>query len=179
MEKSKELLKLARDMIKSHLYGEKIKVNDEIKKKYSKKQACFVTLTEKGKLRGCIGSLQACQELWKDIIDNSIHAAFDDARFDSLSKNELDKIKIEISILSIPLKLKYTDPDDLINKIDNKMGIVLKSGLYSATFLPQVWEELPNKIEFLENLSRKAGLSCDAWKQGCEIMFYRVESFKE
>ena len=68
--------------------------------------------------------------------------------------------------------------EDVYDKIDNKMGIVLKKGWNSATFLPQVWEEIPDKKEFLEHLSRKAGLSKDSWKE-CEISYYRVESVKE
>jgi uncharacterized protein len=176
--KYEELLKLARKAIKSHFDGEKLFVDEKIKKKFGEKLACFVTLTEGGELRGCIGTLSAHQELWKDVIENAIHAGFDDYRFSPLSKDELSKIKIEISVLSKPEKLEYKNPEDLLKKIDKKMGLILKKGWNSATFLPQVWEQLPDKVLFLEHLSSKAGLLKDAWKTA-EFSFYRVESVEE
>lgn len=173
-----ELLKLARECLKCRFNGEELEVSEEIKKKYSKKQACFVTLTEYGELRGCIGSLGAHQELWKDVIDNAINAGFNDFRFIPLSENELNKIKIEISVLSQPEKLEYKNPDDLLKKLDKKMGIILKKSGRSATFLPQVWEQISDKKDFLEHLSQKAGLSRNDWKSA-DFQFYRVESVKE
>jgi AmmeMemoRadiSam system protein A len=173
-----ELLKLARENIKSKLDGNKLKVDDKIKKKFSYNGACFVTLTIDGDLRGCIGSLESYQELYLDLIDNSIHAAFEDPRFLPLNKKEFERVKIEISILTKPEKLKYKDEKDLLNKINDNMGLILKRGFYSATFLPQVWEDIPDKINFLEHLSRKAGLSKDAWKKA-EFMVYYVEKVKE
>jgi len=176
MEKYKPLLKIARESIKSHLHGDKLIIDDNIKKKYSEKQACFVTLIINGGLRGCIGSLEAHQELWKDVVDNAINAGFNDYRFNPVSLNELKKIKIEISILTFPEKLGIGEK--VYDKIDNKMGIILKKGWNSATFLPQVWEQIPLKKQFLEQLSLKAGLGKDAWKDS-EISFYRVESVEE
>jgi uncharacterized protein len=172
----KELLKLAREAIEAELNGKSIHIDEKIKKRYSKKQACFVTLTLNSELRGCIGSLEAHQELYQDVIDNSINAGFNDPRFNPISIFELKHIKIEISVLTLPQKLGIGR--DVYDKIDNKMGIILKKGWNSATFLPQVWEEIKNKTEFLEHLSRKAGLSKDSWKE-CEISFYHVESIKE
>lgn len=173
----RELLKLAREAIERKLKGEEIKVSDSIKKRYSEKKASFVTLTEKGELRGCIGSLYPRHELYKDVIENAIHAAFDDYRFSQLKKSELSGIKIEISVLSIPEKINFKKKK-LLQKIDKKMGIILKKGFNSSTFLPQVWEEIPDKIDFFEHLSRKAGLDKNAWIDS-EIYFYRVESIKE
>jgi AmmeMemoRadiSam system protein A len=172
----KELLKIARDTLESQFNGKIVKIDEILKKKYSKPGACFVTLTLKGELRGCIGSLQAHQELWKDVVDNSINAGFNDPRFNPITLDELKDIKIDISVLTTPQKLgigKY-----VFEKIDNKMGIVLKKGWNSATFLPQVWKELSDKKEFLEHLSRKAGLFKDDWKES-EISYYRVESIEE
>lgn len=174
--KYEELLKLARNAIESELNGKEFKIDENIKKKYSKKQACFVTLTENGELRGCIGSLEAHQELWKDVMDNARNAAFSDSRFNPLRKDELDKIHIEISVLSEPQRLGIGK--EVFDKIDNKMGIILKKGWNSATFLPQVWEQLSSKKKFLEHLSRKAGLAEDGWKN-CELWFYRIESAEE
>jgi len=176
MEKYKELLKLARSAIESQFNGKKNRVSDEIKKKYGEKKACFVTLTENGDLRGCIGSLEAHQELWKDVIDNAINAGFNDYRFEPLEEEELENIKVEISILSKPVKLGIGK--NVFDKIDNKMGIILKHNKGSATFLPQVWEQISNKQVFLEELSMKAGLFKDDWKDS-EIWFYRVEKIEE
>ncbi len=175
-KKYKELLKLARDAIESKIYDREFYVNEEIKKKFSKKQSCFVTLTEDNMLRGCIGSLYANQELWKDVVDNAIHAGFHDYRFSGLRESELDKIKIEVSVLSIPKKLGVGL--DVFDKIDNKMGVILEKAGSSSTFLPQVWEQIPDKTKFLEQLSMKAGLDKDAWKTA-KISFYRVEKVEE
>ncbi len=173
-----ELLPLARKAIEFKLNNKKFKVSEDIMKKYSEKKASFVTLTENNELRGCIGSLYPHQELWKDIVENAVHAAFDDPRFPPLEKNELSKIKIEISILSSPKKIIFKNDKQLLEKIDKKMGLILKKGFNSSTFLPQVWKEIPDKINFLEHLSVKAGLEKDSWKNS-EIYFYRAESIKE
>lgn len=175
-KKYKELLKLAREAIESKFYDREVYVNEGIKKRLSKKQSCFVTLTEDKMLRGCIGSLYANQELWKDVVDNAIHAAFHDYRFAGLRESELDKIKIEVSVLSIPEKLGIGL--DVFDKIDNKMGIILEKAGSSSTFLPQVWEQIPDKKEFLEELSMKAGLNKDAWKTA-KLSFYRVDKVEE
>jgi len=172
-----ELLKLAKNAIESALKNKKLDVSRDIKEKYSEKKACFVTLTEHGMLRGCIGSLYPHQELYKDVIENAVHAAFEDYRFPQIKKDELGEIKIEISVLSIPKKLEFKNEKKLLQKIDRDMGIILKKGFSSATFLPQVWEELSDKIDFLESLCLKAGLGKDAWKNA-EIYFYRVKKIK-
>jgi len=173
-----ELLLLARESIIAYLHGREVEVSDEIKKKYGSKRACFVTLTEDEDLRGCIGSLEAKQELWKDVMDNAVNAGFHDPRFPELEEDEFDDIKIEISVLSEAEKLGYKDEEDLLRKIDNKMGIILKKGFNSATFLPQVWEQLTDKQAFLEQLCLKAGLFEDDWKNA-DISFYRVEKIRE
>ena len=180
MKNYKPLLKLARQAIESELNNTELKVPSSIKKEFSCKKACFVTLTYKidGRLKGCIGSLQARQELWKDVTENAKHAAFSDPRFFPLTKQELDKIKIEISVLSEPKKLECKNEKDLLNKINKKMGLILKKGFHSATFLPQVWEQLPDKKSFLQQLSFKAGLSSDAWKDA-EFACYYVEKVEE
>jgi AmmeMemoRadiSam system protein A len=174
----KSLLFLARDALTNYLEGKEVKLSDEVKKKYSNKQACFVTLTKKGNLRGCIGSLYPRQELWKDVVENSISAGFRDTRFLPLEEGELSKIKIEISILSIPKKLEFKSPEDLLKKLNSKYGVILQKKINSATFLPQVWEQIPSKQFFLEQLSLKAGLSRDSWKTA-EIWVYEVEKIKE
>jgi AmmeMemoRadiSam system protein A len=174
----KELLILARNAIKGKLGNEELKIDESLKKKYSEKKACFVTLTERGVLRGCIGSLYPCQELYKDVIENAKHAAFEDYRFPQLKRGELSEVKIEISVLSIPQKLQFRNEKQLLERIDKSMGLILRKGFNSATFLPQVWEEIPDKKEFLEHLSLKAGLDKDAWKTS-EIYFYKVKKIEE
>jgi len=177
----KDLLKLARQAIKSYLLEErKVEVNEDIRKKYSEKGASFVTLTEHGNLRGCVGSLDARQELWRDVMNNALNAAFRDSRFPPLTKDELDDIKIEISILSKPEKLDYKDEKDLLNKLDKKYGVVIKKEGRSATYLPQVWDALEDKEKFLASLCLKAGLTSDAWKEkDAEIFVYEVKKFEE
>ncbi len=174
----KELLRLARQTLETHFTGKKLHINEAFKKKYSDKRACFITLTENGDLRGCIGSLSARQELWKDVVENAKNAAFDDPRFPPLEENELGKIKIEISVLTEPKKLDYKNSEDLKNKIKNR-GVVLKKGYHSATYLPQVWEQLPDAENFLSSLCEKAGLSADEWKRGVEILIYDAEKITE
>lgn len=174
----KELLNLARKAIQCHLENEKLEISEGIKKRYSEKKACFVTLTEKGGLRGCVGNLEPRQELYKDVVENAINAGFHDFRFTPLIEEELDKIKIEISVLNVPEELEFKDEKDLLNKINKDMGIILQQGMGSATFLPQVWEQLPDKTEFLEHLSLKAGLDKNVWKTA-EIYFYSVEKIGE
>ncbi len=173
-----DILQLARKTLENYFNNKKFEPDAETKLKYSEKKASFVTLTKNTSLRGCIGSLEAHQELWKDVQSNSVNAAFSDPRFPQLTKSELSQIKIEVSVLSIPKKLEYKNEQELLNKINSQMGIILKKGFSTSTFLPQVWEQIPDKIKFLEQLSLKAGLPQDAWKT-VEIQYYTVKKYKE
>jgi len=142
----------------------------------------FVTIT-KGKeksLRGCIGSLEAYRPLYEDIILNARAAALHDPRFQALSELEYNDIKIEVSILSKPEILEYSDIDDLKNKIKPDIdGVVLKLDGKQATFLPQVWEQLPTFDLFFAHLCQKAGLETDCLKRHPEIYIYHVEKYSE
>ncbi len=171
------LINLARKTLEEHFKGNIFEPDEKIKKQFSDKKSCFVTLTLNGNLRGCIGSLEATQPLWKEVIQNTINSAFNDPRFFPLTKEESEKIKIEISILSTPEKLGIGK--NVLNKVIKDMGIILKhkSGRQS-TFLPQVWEQLPDKKDFLENLSIKAGLNKDEWKES-ELWVYKIKKLKE
>jgi len=145
------------------------------------RRGTFVTLTIGRELRGCIGSIIPTKPLTLDIVDNSINAAFRDPRFYPLTKDEFKAIDIEISILTIPMRLEFSDVQDLYNKIRPGIdGVILRRGIYQATFLPQVWEDLPSKDEFFGNLCYKAGLpyNCIGLK-GMEINTYQVEAFSE
>lgn len=174
------LLELARNSISYYLANLRephmIEPEDtELKEK----RGVFVTLTIDGNLRGCIGHINAVQPLYLDVIENAINAAFDDPRFDQLAKSELERIKIEISVLSKPVKLDYENPDDLISKL-NGQGVIIKRGSRQATYLPQVWEDLRDKKMFLSSLCMKAGLPADSWeKDDLEVQTYTVEKFEE
>lgn len=143
------------------------------------KAATFVTLTKNGQLRGCIGNILPKFPLYKDVINNTLNAAFADPRFPQLEQSELKEIQIEISVLSLPKRIVFDNPDDLISKIKvGDHGIILQSDFYQATFLPDVWKELPKVEDFLTNLSLKAGLGPDAWKNpSTEFFYYTTENF--
>jgi len=146
------------------------------------KGAVFVTLT-KGKneqLRGCIGSLEAWRPLYKDVISNARSAALEDDRFPPLKKEEFSQIKVEVSVLSKPKEIDYTDESDLKKKITpRKDGVILRHWLHRATYLPQVWEELPTFESFFSSLCQKAKLEPNCLKDHPTIEVYRVEKYKE
>jgi AmmeMemoRadiSam system protein A len=141
----------------------------------------FVTLKIKGQLRGCIGNLTATESVLESVKRNATNAAFHDPRFASLTAAELERTKIEVSILTNPRRLEYSDYQDLIRKLRvNVDGVILRKDQASATFLPQVWEQLPRPEDFLSHLCQKAGLSPDAWKRSeLEVLTYQVQSFEE
>jgi AmmeMemoRadiSam system protein A len=141
----------------------------------------FVTLKINQRLRGCIGSLSANASLAEGVRDNVLNAAFHDPRFSPLTATELDAVQIEVSVLSEPAALDYTDAGDLLSKLKPGIdGVILKKGYASATFLPQVWEQLPQPEAFLSNLCMKAGLSADRWRQGdLTVQVYQVQYFQE
>jgi AmmeMemoRadiSam system protein A len=147
-----------------------------------KNGAAFVTLTTEPneQLRGCIGSLQAYQPLYKDIISNAQSAALRDPRFKALTPEEFKHIKVEVSILSEPTILTYKDSADLRSKIKPfEDGVVLKLGERQSTYLPQVWEQLPNFDDFFSSLCQKANLSSDCLSKHPEILTYQVKKYKE
>ena len=142
------------------------------------KRGVFVTLTINGQLRGCIGNIHPIMLLYEAVIKNAVNAAYSDPRFPPLTKEEAAELEIEISILTEPVKLNYTDETDLLEKLNHEQGIIIKKGFATATFLPQVWEQIPNKEEFLTHLCLKANLSPNAWKDSSiEMYAYKVEKF--
>ena len=154
-------LKIARDAIKAHFDHTVVDKNTLIDAypELTKQRATFVTLTLNGHLRGCIGSIIAHQSLINDIISNAESAAFRDPRFSPLSQNELDALKIEVSLLTHPELISYKDNDDLVRIIrPNIDGIIMRVGNHQATFLPQVWEELPDFDSFFSHLGLKASV---------------------
>lgn len=175
-------LQIAREAITSKFDGSAINKSSYLKQ-YSAlgmHKATFVTLTLHGQLRGCIGSLIAHRPLIDDLISNAQSAAFHDPRFSPLTPEEFQKVTIEVSLLSEPLLLGYTDVEDLKSKIRiNEDGIILKYGNNQATFLPQVWEELIDFESFFAHLGLKAGLGSDPLRYHPEIYTYHVEKIKE
>ncbi len=182
-EEGRYLLSVARKNIELDLFNQKGQSLTEanVSSKFSEKRGTFVTLTIKGNLRGCIGHITPQESLIEGIRVNSLNAAFRDPRFSPLSKKEWQKVKIEISILTDPKPLPFTGTDDLLNKLRPDVdGVILKKGFYQATFLPQVWEQLPDKKEFLTHLCMKANLDGDAWKkERLEVSTYQVQAFEE
>ncbi|PLY06856.1 MAG: AmmeMemoRadiSam system protein A [Arcobacter sp.] len=145
----------------------------------NEQRATFVTLTLDGKLRGCIGSLIAHRTLLEDILHNAKSAAFSDFRFNRLTPEEFQKVKIEISILTPPEVLEYVDLEDLKEKlIPNKHGVILELDGKRATFLPQVWEQLPTFNEFMVHLCQKAGLNPSSLSGFPKIQTYEALKIK-
>ncbi len=143
--------------------------------------ASFVTLTKAGALRGCIGALQATTSLAEDVREHALAAATEDYRFIPVQPDEVGEIEIEVSILTDPQPLAYDRPEDLLRLLRPGLdGVILTSGARRATFLPQVWEKVPDPELFLRMLCEKAGLRPDAWRRGdLQVLTYQVESFHE
>lgn len=140
--------------------------------------ASFVTLNRNGLLRGCIGSLEAHQPLVNDVAYNAFAAAFSDPRFPPLSKDELDGLEFHISVLTPAVAMKFDSEQDLLDQIRPGIdGLVLEDGLNRGTFLPAVWESLPDKTSFLRHLKQKAGLPPDYWSDTIRVSRYTTESF--
>lgn len=141
----------------------------------------FVTLKIGDQLRGCIGSLTGTESIVDNVRANAINAAFHDPRFHALTVEELDRVVIEVSVLSEPKLLDYTDAEDLTAKLRPDIdGVTIRKGAASATFLPQVWQQLPKVDAFLSHLCMKAGLAAEAWRRGrLDVETYQVQYFEE
>jgi AmmeMemoRadiSam system protein A len=182
-EQGQKLLKLVRQTIAERLGKSSIKVDPDsmTDSVFKEKRGTFVTLTINKQLRGCIGNLDSTDSIVDGIERNAVNAAFRDPRFPPLKAKELDRVDIEVSILTDPQPLEYRDSKDLLSKLRvNEDGVILRKGACSATFLPQVWEQLPQPEKFLSHLCTKAGLPADTWKKGhLEILTYQVQYFEE
>lgn len=182
-EEKQMLLRIAREAIEAQLRNPPPRppALTDLSPQLQLDGASFVTLTDHGELRGCIGSLQARRPLAHDVYHNALGAAFKDPRFPPLREGELAQITVEVSVLSQPEPLEYANAEALLDKLRPHVdGVVLKRGLRRATFLPQVWEKLPQPETFLTHLCYKAGLPPDAWRRSdVEIETYQVDKFKE
>jgi AmmeMemoRadiSam system protein A len=142
--------------------------------------AVFVTLTRQGELRGCIGSLEAHRSLIDDLTANARAAAFKDPRFPPLRREELAGICVEVSLLSPAEPMHFINEADALAQLRPGVdGVILEHGWHRATFLPQVWAQLPDPRQFIANLKRKAGLASDFWADDLRLSRYQVEKFKE
>jgi AmmeMemoRadiSam system protein A len=177
-EQGKTLLAIARAAIGNRL-GRSIQA-DEGAPWLKEPGATFVTLTQNGELRGCIGSLEAHRPLLDDVKANACAAAFRDPRFPPLTADEFDTTSVEVSLLSPMQPIQFRDEADALAQLRPGVdGIVLEYGFNRGTFLPQVWEQLPRKEEFMAHLKYKAGLPLDFWAESVKLHRYTVTKWKE
>jgi len=172
------LLKLARNAIAAALGLEpQISVSEPWLEQLG---ATFVTLTQQGNLRGCIGSLAAHRPLGADVCANAVATAFHDPRFSPLRAEELGHTRVEVSLLSPAQPMQFSDEHDALAQLrPNVDGVIFEYGQHRSTFLPQVWEQLPRPEDFMAQLKRKAGLPGDFWAEGVKLSRYTVEKWKE
>jgi AmmeMemoRadiSam system protein A len=180
-DERKFLLDLARRTVKEVVTTGKLpEVNPAgLSARLTELKGCFVTLIEGGQLRGCIGHILPQAPLVQAIMDSARSAALYDTRFSPVRPEELDKLEIEISVLTVPQPLAFSSWQDLLSKLQpHRDGVILKIGPRMATYLPQVWEQIPDKEAFMTSLAQKAGCRGDAWKtQPAEVLIYHVEAF--
>jgi AmmeMemoRadiSam system protein A len=142
--------------------------------------ATFVTLTLHGQLRGCIGSLEAHRPLLEDVRHNAIAAAFQDPRFAPLSKEEFAEVAIEVSLLSRPEPIRFSSEQNALEQLNpGKDGVIIEYARFRATFLPQVWAQLPQPQLFIAHLKNKAGLPEDFWSDDIRLSRYAVQKWRE
>lgn len=179
-QQRKLLLKLAATVVSKAAYqGERTTVNiADYSGVLVEQRACFVTLTINHRLRGCIGSLRAVEPLVASVAHNAYAAAMTDPRFPAVTSSELDTLSYEISVLTPPEPMPVKSEEDLLRDIRPGIdGIILEGEGCGSTYLPSVWEQLPEPGEFIRQLKLKAGLPADYWSSSMTIQRYRTESF--
>jgi AmmeMemoRadiSam system protein A len=172
------LLRSARDSIAYGLTQHKLMpvIIEKYPDQLQSVRACFVTLLKEGMLRGCIGSLTAHQPLINDVVNNAFNAAFHDPRFPPLQVDELPLISLDISVLSKPQPLLINSESELYQKLRPGIdGLILSDNGQRATFLPSVWDQLPNPHDFVSHLKNKAGWASDYWSPTMQIETYTSE----
>jgi uncharacterized protein len=177
----KLMLALARQSVAQAVSRQEMPEAGDVSPTLAEKKACFVTLTRQGTLRGCLGQVRPQQPLYQAVINNARGAALRDPRFPPVRPDEVDQLKIEVSVLTEPEPLPFSSPEELLDKLQvNRDGVLLEIGPRMATFLPQVWRSFPDKVEFLDHLAQKAGCAPGAWRHhGATVSVYRAESFEE
>lgn len=176
------LLEIAKQSILHGLStGRALPVNiTDFSEPLTEKRASFVTLKKNGQLRGCIGMLEAVRPVVQDVAENAFSAAFRDSRFEHVTVDEINDLSIHLSILTTPQPIDFTTEKDLLGKIRADVdGLILVEGIYKSTFLPAVWESLPDPKSFLDNLKLKAGLEKHHWSNQIKVSCYQTESIEE
>lgn len=177
------LLRLAREAMENTVRGKTLPPLDHgsLTPRLRENGASFVTLTIHDNLRGCIGALEAHQPLAEDVREHAIASALEDPRFLPVVESELSSIRIEVSRLTAPHLLEYSSSEDLLKKLKPRVdGVILKDDFRRATFLPQVWEKLPDPVDFLDQLCMKMGASKKLWRGAkLQVYVYQVEEFHE
>jgi AmmeMemoRadiSam system protein A len=176
------LLKLARESIAYGLaHGTALPVSSEAySESLQESGASFVTLHYNKQLRGCIGSLSAYRPLVSDVVENAFNAAFRDPRFSPLQRDELESIHIHIEVLEPAQLLSFDSEQELVAMLRPGIdGLVLTEGNLRGTFLPSVWSSLPEPVDFLQQLKRKAGLPVNYWSDSIVVERYTTEAFEE
>lgn len=177
LELGPALLATARGAIAAHFGAGPTNV---VHPAYANPGATFVTLTLDGQLRGCIGSLEAHRALGDDVRANAQSAAFRDPRFKPVSAEEFQRLKVEVSLLSKPSPMQFADEADALSQLRPGIdGVILVAGAARSTFLPQVWEQIPQPAQFIAQLKRKAGLPAEVWPEGIKLFRYEVQKWKE
>lgn len=175
-----ELLRVALDSIEHGLaQGKALRVAlSDYDTQLQEQCACFVTLNKHDQLRGCIGHLEPVQPLVKDVAENAFSAAFRDPRFPALKTEELFELDIHISILTLATPMTFSSEADLLGQIRPGIdGLILEDGMHRGTFLPSVWESLPDVDQFWSHLKQKAGLPQSHWSESLRVSRYQTESF--
>lgn len=182
-EEKAQLLAIARRTLEAVASGQsRPRVDlESLPSRLHEQRACFVTLNRDHDLRGCTGTLVARRSLAEEVSFTTAQTALNDPRFTPVTAGEVPEINIEISVLTPPMPLNYDRPDDLPKLLRPGVdGVLLQLGPYRSTFLPQVWERIPDPENFLGMLCRKAGLPSDAWRNPrLEVEIYQVVSFEE
>jgi AmmeMemoRadiSam system protein A len=177
-EHQQRLLDLAKSSIQHGLQtGQPLKINlADFPAELTEHRATFVTLQKHHQLRGCIGMLEAVRPMAEDIAENAFLAAFRDPRFPPLADDEFDELEIHLSILTPAEPVSFTSEQDLITQLQPGIdGLILEEGHRRGTFLPSVWEQLPEPEQFLRHLKQKAGFAPDFWSEDIRIYRYRAE----
>ncbi|MEJ5241859.1 MAG: AmmeMemoRadiSam system protein A [Anaerolineales bacterium] len=182
-EERQILLRLARQALEEGVRGKPLAPLDlsTLPPRLQEPGASFVTLTKEGELRGCVGTLEAHQPLAEDVREHAVAAALEDFRFPPVRPEELSEIRIEVSYLTPLEPVEFDSPEELLSRLRPGVdGVVLRQGWRRATFLPQVWEQIPDPQEFLDHLCLKMGRPAGCWRSGgIEVWVYQVESFEE
>lgn len=177
-DKGGELVEIAREEVSARLRGTERR--ERSSGWLDEERATFVTITQGGTLRGCIGSIEPSRSLEEDVRSNAWAAAVNDPRFPPLSSEDLDEVDFEVSVLTPMEPLEVESEEELLERIRPGIdGLYIRDGHRAATFLPQVWKSIEDPREFLEHLKAKARLPVDHWSSSMEVFTYQVDKYQE